>query len=434
MRSGAWSVIVAETGHPPAETGRSRVSVSRVPISARPPLGRARVLAVVLVGVLVGASLVSLILTATPACGSPNTCVLGDIDAGFGPSAMLYDNASGRIFVLDSGPGVSWGVTVINGSTDTVSGFYPMSQRSTAMTYDSRNGDLYLTSFLYNDVYVLNASTGANVTWIRTPPPSFLPGLGAIAYDPVTGDVIALDPPAILVINGATNLIVSDRDLGVASFPLGVNPTTGQVLVITSLQVAVWFNLTVLNGSTFSVEASTRLNGIPQEQNLVFDSLNDRIYLAASIFGYGEYNGSLLALDESNAHVLSSTPVGNNSYGVAVDNSNGFVYVTNAYSSNISVINGTSNQPMGSIAVDPEPGSVLYDGRNRCLYTLFYTHFNSGTSSPGDGYLAVIAPPGSTCPAPSTPWSPPLWTILLALAIVMAGVVVAGSLYRRRPR
>jgi len=434
MPSGASSGIVAEMGHPPAETGQPAVRRAAFPPTARRPLGPARILAIILVGVLLGASLVSLILPESPPCGPPHTCVLGDIDAGFGPSAMLYDNASGRIYVLDSGPGVSWGVTVINGSTDTVVGFYPMTQRSTAMTYDSGNGDLYLTSFLYNDIYVLNASTGANVTWIGTPPPSFLPGLGAIAYDPVTGFVIALDLSSILVINGSTNLVVSDRNLGVASYPLGVNPATGQVFVITSLRGGAWFNLTVLDGSTFSVEGSTQLNGTPQEQNLVFDSLNDRIYVAAYTFWYGEYNGSLLTLDEAGAHVLSSTQVGNNPYGVAIDTSNGYVYVTNTYSNNASVINGTSNQVVGSIPLDPDPWSIVYDGRNGCLYALFYAHFNSGASSQGDGYLSVIAPPGSACLAPPTSWSPPVWTDLLIGAVFLAAVVVASSLYRRRPR
>jgi YVTN family beta-propeller protein len=351
---------------------------------------------------LVASALVVLVYQTSPRSKTCTTCNLGDIDAGWGPVDVAYDNSSGHILVLDYGPSsspVPWGVTVINGSTDTVQGFLHLSQRPAEMAYDSRNGDLYITSFAFDTIYVLNATTGANVTWISTPEKGLFSGPDAIVYDPVSGYVVALDPPNALVIDPGTNTLVQNVDRGIGSYPVGVNPVTGQVYVTTSVQDQFDFNLTVLNGSSFAVESSLQLNGTPQ--SIVFDPSSDRVYVAVTLFGFGVgnlYNGSLLALGGSGTHVLASARIGNEPDEIAVDSSNQNLYVTNTYSGNISIINGTTGQPSGSVPVDPSPWSIAYDGRNRCLYTLFYT--SSGSNPETDGYLSVIAPPGSDCVAP----------------------------------
>jgi len=386
---------------------------------------------------LVASALVILVYQTSPRPTTCITCDLGDIDAGWGPVDVAYDNSSGHIFVLDYGPSSSptpWGVTVINSSTDTVQGFLHLNQRPAEMAYDSRDGDLYITSFAFDTIYVLNATTGANVTWISTPEEGLFSGPVTIAYDPVSGYVVALDPPNALVINTRTNTVVRTIDLGIGSYPVGINSVTGEVYVTTLVQEPVDFNLTVLNGSSFDVESSLQLNGTPQA--IVFDPSSDRVYVAVTQFGFGEYPtyGSLLALSEAGTHLLVSARIGSEPDEIAVDSSNRNLYVTNTYSGNISVINGTTSQPTGSVPVDPSPWSIVYDDRNRCLYTLFYTTFGSDPET--DGYLSVIAPPGSDCVAPPSSslanWVVPAVLGGLGLVLTIALVWTGGR--RKAPR
>jgi len=397
---------------------------------------RSQVLGIMVVAFLVASALVVLVYQTSPRPKTCTTCDLGNIDAGWGPVEIAYDNSTGHIFVLDYGPSSSptpWGVTVINGSTDTVQGFLHLSQRPVEMAFDSHNGDLYITSFAYDTIYVLNATTGANVTWIATPEQGLFSGPGSIVYDAVSGYIVAFDPPNVLIINPSTNLVVRTIDLGIGLYPVGVNPVTGELYVTTSIQQLIGFNLTVLNGSTFGVESSLRLNGTAQA--IVFDPSNDRIYVAVTLFGLGEYqtNGSLLTLDGSGTHVLASARIGNEPNEIALDRSNQNLYVTNAATGNISVVNGTTSRPSGSIPVDPDPWSIVYDDRNRCLYTLFYTTIGSNPQT--DGYLSVIAPPGSDCVAPPSS-SVPGWVvpaIFGGLAALLA-IALARSARRRASR
>jgi YVTN family beta-propeller protein len=417
------------TGSP--QYGRIR----RAPSASNPP-NRQRILASLVVGVLLGSTLVVAVLGLSPRSTIPcSTCVLGDIDAGYGPVDMVYDNASGHLFVLDSGPGGfnAWGVTVINGSTDTVAGFYHVGQRPGDLAYDSRNGELYVTGFCSDNVYVLNATTGANVTWIPTPSIPLCEGPIAIAYDPADGlvDVLQGSSPSLLMISGATDQIVGHVNISAGTYPLATNPLTGQIYLTTNLAFDdTSFNVTTLNGSSGAVDSSVQLNGSPTA--IAFDDRNDHVYVAVTVEGSGEgnlYNGSLLALDRNASRVVTSSRIGDNPYEIAVDGSNGNVYVTNADSNNISVVNGSTGQVTGSIPVDLDPWSVVYDGENACLYALFYTHFAAGGSG-GDGYVSVVAPPGSDCPAPPTSPSVPLW-IVTAVSVLIASSVVFAVAWTR---
>jgi DNA-binding beta-propeller fold protein YncE len=394
----------------------------------RPSLGQA--LGIALVGALVASAILSVVYQTTPQPVNCTTCKLGDIDAGYGAVDALYDNASGSIFVLDSGPGApgsaAWGVTVINGTSESVARFLHISGRpGYSFAYDPRNGNLYATSECDDGIYVINAASGANVSWIATPSTPICEGPQSIAYDPVSGYVVALDPPTVLVIDPSNNTLVRTADLGVEPFLLGVNSVTGQVYVATSAEQVFAFNLTVLYGSNFTVESSLQLTGIMPAE--IFDPLNDRVYVASSLPPLGTedaYNGTLTVLNGNGTHVLASERVGDFPYAAAVDDSNQNLYITNYYSSNISIVNGTTNLPAGSLPVGSNPSSIVYDGRNRCLYALFYS---SSSEDQGDGYLTVIAPPGSDC---ATPPNPGIWTapaILVGLAVLLALLLTWGA-------
>lgn len=72
--------------------------------------------------------------------------------------------------------------------------------------------------------------------------------------------------------------------------------------------------------------------------------------------------------DSSLGHVEMSIPVGGSPMGIAYDPENGYVYVVNSGSNNVTVINGLTDALVASIPVGPAPWDVAYYGANQNVY------------------------------------------------------------------
>ena len=59
-------------------------------------------------------------------------------------------------------------------------------------------------------------------------------------------------------------------------------------------------------------------------------------------------------------------------YDATFDSSNGYVYVTNEVSNNVSVISGTTNKVIDTIAVGSSPEGVSFDSSNGYVYVANY--------------------------------------------------------------
>ncbi|TMA07596.1 MAG: hypothetical protein E6J94_04260, partial [Methanobacteriota archaeon] len=91
--------------------------------------------------------------------------------------------------------------------------------------------------------------------------------------------------------------------------------------------------------------------------------------------------------------VVGTLPVGNQPYGVGYDSGNGYVYVANYNSNNVSVINGTT--VVASVAVGTLPVGVAYDSGNGYVYV---ANYNSNTVSVISGTIVVTTIPVGSLP------------------------------------
>src|SRR6266571_2888359 len=91
--------------------------------------------------------------------------------------------------------------------------------------------------------------------------------------------------------------------------------------------------------------------------------------------------------------VLATVPVGNGPFGVAYDSGNGYVYVTNLGSNNVSVINGTI--VVAAVPVGVNPHGVAYDSGNGYVYVANYI---SNNVSVINGTTVVATVPVGNCP------------------------------------
>jgi YVTN family beta-propeller protein len=68
--------------------------------------------------------------------------------------------------------------------------------------------------------------------------------------------------------------------------------------------------------------------------------------------------------------IVASIPTGAAPTGIGVDDSNGLIYVTNAYDDNVTVINGSTNKPAANVPAGDFPQSVAVDTGNNDAYVV----------------------------------------------------------------
>jgi YVTN family beta-propeller protein len=116
----------------------------------------------------------------------------------------------------------------------------------------------------------------------------------------------------------------------------------------------------VKNSQSNPVISNIRVGSGPY--GIAYDSSNGYVYVA----NWNSNNVSVI--NGANNTVIASIAVGSEPQGVAYDSSNGYVYVTNEGSNSVSVINGANNTVIASIAVGSEPDGAAYDSSNGYVY------------------------------------------------------------------
>lgn len=128
----------------------------------------------------------------------------------------------------------------------------------------------------------------------------------------------------------------------------------------------------------YSAESST--NSTDQYRTIsVGKKPSAEAYCPSNGFIYVVNSGSdnVSVVDTHNNEVKYSIAVGSDPVGIAFDPTNGFMYVSNQNSENISVINVDSEKVTASIYIDNSTGKIAYDPSNDGIYVLS----NSGVNS-----------------------------------------------------
>lgn len=380
-------------------------------------LRRLEVAAAVGVSVLVLVALYGLLSALQASPSSCTNCVKGTLSTGSGSGSagngIAYDGETGNLFVSSSDLD-SWSVSVINGSTDAVSTVVPDSGRPLSLAYDARNGDLYVANWRGNNVTILDGRSDRIIGSVSLPSQNLIGGPVDILYDPFNGflAVVESSPAELVLLNGSTNEIVDENAFSVYNNLLAANPVTGNLYAATAVGPSnSQFALAVLNGTSLSTVSRLVMNGTPGA--ITYDPLSGQVFVAS--YGQGlpnYYNGTLTELNAAATEEEGGIAVGLLPDGLGVDSANGDLYVTDYYSANISEVNATTFQVTASVPVASNPGPIVYDPMNRCLYTVHI-----------EGLVSIFAPPGAACSAPPRPGLIPMWEMLVLGTA--AGAVVA---------
>jgi YVTN family beta-propeller protein len=350
------------------------------------------------------AFLVGLLVSAGCGGGSTNTSggrdasVSGTIAVGTGPSAIVVDSTTNKIYVTDFGtiptgiPCSASGADLeaIDGATQskTSVGFssFPIDQvNATGMALNSISQKLYVQIIAYwNGIKRSDPcapiSTGIEV-FDTTPlqPPSasiFTDDTVGIDVNPLT-DTLYVTYPGVST--GAVSLYDSNLQ-AIASIPVGsvpvgvaVDATSNKIYVANSRSN----NISVIDGASNTVVATVTDPQAVAPVAVAVNATTNMIYVVNS------QSNNLSVIDGATNSVTATIPVGASPCGVAVESQTNFIYVANAASGNITVINGMTNAT--ATLSDPSAKSPVAVAVNSTTNKIYVANSGSNNVTVIDG-------------------------------------------------
>jgi YVTN family beta-propeller protein len=326
---------------------------------------------------------------------------------GAEPAALVLDSTDDLVSVVNS---LTSNITVINGTTNAVEASVGLGSLTipTSATYAPSTDTLLVANGASDNVTVIQQPG-------NTPIASIPIGHGAegAAYDPVSGYVYTANYGSnnVSVLDPATNTLV--RGITTTNYPedLGVDTVNGDVYVANLGTYETDANLTVISGSTSESVGSIDLEALPTSltaapngdlyaidyggahadiislsTNLVTGTApanasqpTDSAYDSATgdLFIVSEPTGTVNVVTASGVEV-KVVGLGFGAYGAAFDPSNGFVYISNYYSGNITVLYGTNATVDKVIPVESfaSLGAEIYDPADKSVYVADYSDHN----------------------------------------------------------
>ena len=369
--------------------------------------------------------------------GSTGTVVGNPIPVGTSPSGVAADPATGTIFVTNSG---SSNLTVLNGSTRrvVVSGI-AVGGGPTAPVYDPQDGDLYVPNQGTSNLTVIDPARERVVV----PSIGTGPSPAAAAYVPTEGLIAVVSSAGnnLSAINGNGQLRFSFRTApqypvvwSANGLPAGTSwsvdfagttyRATGTTLTIPVSNGSFSYRLnpvidyqpvgmpvdgvlTFAGGTYFAPSPSVGVTAWPNTG--VYDNRTDRLYLSA--FNPNNDNGTVSVVNATTFQPIGTIALPSGAVAMAFDPANGFIYLGYGFSAQVGVLNGSDNTWVTNFSVAPyfSFGSVswiTYDPYNQLLYASvtsgLISVFNGSTNPSILGTIPVGSTPVGSAVDPAT--------------------------------
>jgi YVTN family beta-propeller protein len=284
---------------------------------------------------------------------------------------IAIDSSTG--FLYASNPNTDYypgNVSVINPATDQVTGSITVGYNPNGIVYDSANNELYVANEGTHNVTVISGADNRTVANISTGDnPS------AILFDPISNQVFVVDyaPTGLVtVIDASSNTAIANITVGTYPFAIALDTQDDYVDVLNQSTDGYDGLVTeIAAGSTPSV-AGTLTVGL-EPTALAYDPINDDLYVANS--PSIAYN-NVSVFNQSTGQKVASLAIGQEPMplSIAFDPVGGDVFVATYMTNNVSIINTTTNQVLGSISTYRNGGlgplGLVVDPGTGDVYTL----------------------------------------------------------------
>jgi YVTN family beta-propeller protein len=310
------------------------------------------------------------------------------ISAGLNPIGVVYDNATGDVFVSDYG---SNSLTVVSASTDSVIATIPVGSGPLGSAYDYRSGAVYVTNEESENLSVVNATSYAPIASVNLG--NLYSGIDVL-YDPgqnevfvASGEKSAAPYYDLLVVDPENNTVTARINpapagfLGSAACSLAYDARLGEVFVgLCGTNI-----VSVINDSTDEVVGNITVVG-DYIESLAFDPVLNQ--LLACVGNPGTFVVVDANADIQVADVALSQEIGVRSapQGIAIDTSLNEFLVADSYG-NVSVINASSDLLEANIPVPYAPQALAYAGGQS---QIFLAGSGNGTIPGPGGGLGVL--------------------------------------------
>jgi YVTN family beta-propeller protein len=238
--------------------------------------------------------------------------VVTNVTVGTDPFAVAYDNATGKLFVTNSG---SNNVSVLQGNQSSPVGSIGTGMVPLGVAYDPLDDDVYVANSANANVTVIAAS---NLTVVANIDVGSDPV--GVAVDSGTGDIFVADNGSdqVSVISGTTNRVFATLAVGDSPRDIAIDNATGEAFVTNEGSP----NVSVISISTLQVVASISVSGYQLYlDGIVYDWQDGLLWVGAG-------QNAILVLDPTARTEVSS--IFYDPAGIAFDPLNGDVCATNS--------------------------------------------------------------------------------------------------------
>ncbi len=337
------------------------------------------------------------------------------------PYDTIFDPVNGIVYLSAVTPNL----TEIQASSLRVLPTVPAGGPSVDLAFDARNGFLYVTGGSQNNTTVINTATNTIVTVIRT---SGTPW--GIAYDSADGDLYVANDHSnnVSVINGTTNLVVDTIPVGSSSLHVAFNPRNGDVYVTHPGSNSV----SVINGTSNTVVATIPIT-TGQALGVAADPRTGEVYVASDCpNGVTVVNGStntavnFLATGQTG---FCSNPADLDTARVIVDDQYSLLYVSDAFSGTVGILNESSQSLAATITVGRYPVPMALDSVDSRVFVAKYGSTNMSVLG-----RATVPPSEATPTSTFLALTATQWFVVWVLTLVVAGAAVAVLGLRNRTK
>ncbi len=225
-----------------------------------------------------------------------------------------------------------------------------------ALAYDSVNCKLYVASEGSNAVFVIDTRTNQVRKRIAVGPNPC-----ALCWNYKAGKIYCANndlnnPGTVSVISTASDSVIAT--ITVARNPSGLVYNAQRNKVYCSNRGS--FSVTSIDAQNDRVLSTISVSQNPNE--ILYHPTSDRVYTTGGAYGQP---GKIHVIDCATDRLVATVSSGVNAWAMSANTLNNRLYVANAGSDNLTVLNCANNQVLATIPVGSEPHCVLWTVHNK---------------------------------------------------------------------
>lgn len=190
-------------------------------------------------------------------------------------------------------------------------------------------------------------------------------GSSAMVYDSLNGNFYVASSGlynAILVINGTSYAVVRNISLSSSPSALAFDPDNGAIYVAGYSSDVIW----VINDSTNAVTAE--INTTLSPSGFAYDSQNKEMYVSA--ISISNSSSEIVAINTATNSINATIPLPIGSTFITYDEANQDIYLASPLSNNITIVGASSNQIVKSVIVPYDPSAIAYNTNDLYVYVV----------------------------------------------------------------